>query len=159
MRRFAPCYYFSANSHNLILHNSAHVRLLTQARAVGPPRQRPDQSGSGEPSHGAPDERRSRAKAEAPTLISRVVAPFHRLFSCRHARGARESGNRPPGYWNLSCRELSFERSRWRGRRFACYAQHVMPPGGAFNCDFRFCPILVSRAKSIYCRRKKIQFP
>jgi len=54
---------------------------------------------------------------------------------------------------------IPFERSRWRGRRFACYAHHVMPQGGAFNCDFRFSLISVSHAKSIDCRRKKIQFP
>jgi len=53
----------------------------------------------------------------------------------------------------------ALERSRWRGGRFACYAQHVMPQGGAFNCDFRFSLILLSHAKSIDCRRKRIQFP
>jgi len=30
----------------------------------------------------------------------------------------------------------AFERSRWRGGRFGCYAPHVMPQGRAFNCDF-----------------------
>jgi hypothetical protein len=52
-----------------------------------------------------------------------------------------------------------FERSRWRGRRFACYAQHVMPQGGAFNCDLRSALIFVSPAKSLDCKRKKIEFP
>jgi len=51
------------------------------------------------------------------------------------------------------------ERSRWRGGRFASYAQHIMLQGGAFNCDFRFSPFFVSHAKSTDCRRKKIQFP
>src|SRR6267143_5514461 len=60
---------------------------------------------------------------------------------------------------DLHRRVPRYERSRWRGGRFACYAQHVMPQGGAFNCDFRFSLILLSHAKSIDCRRKKIQFP
>jgi hypothetical protein len=53
----------------------------------------------------------------------------------------------------------STQRSRWRGGRFACYAQQAMPHCGAFNCDFCLSPILLSRAKSSDCRRKKIQFP
>jgi hypothetical protein len=53
----------------------------------------------------------------------------------------------------------AFERSRWRGGRFACYAPHVMPQGRAFNFDFRFSLIFVSPAKSISCKRKRIQFP
>jgi len=57
------------------------------------------------------------------------------------------------------CPVTGFELSRWRGGRFACYAPQVMPQGGAFDCDFRFSPIFVSRAKSTDCRRKKIQFP
>jgi len=52
-----------------------------------------------------------------------------------------------------------FERSRWRDRRFACYAPHVMPQDSAFNFDFRFSLIFVSQTKSIGCKRKKIQFP
>jgi len=32
----------------------------------------------------------------------------------------------------------SFELSRWRGGRFACYAPAVMAKGRTFNCDFRF---------------------
>jgi hypothetical protein len=51
------------------------------------------------------------------------------------------------------------ERSRWRGGRFACYAPHVMLQGSAFNFDFRFSLILLSHAKSIGCKRKRIQFP
>jgi len=53
----------------------------------------------------------------------------------------------------------AFERSRWRGGRFACYAPHVVPQCGAFNCDFRFSLIFLSQAKSMGCKRKKIQFP
>jgi hypothetical protein len=52
-----------------------------------------------------------------------------------------------------------FERSRWRDGRFACYAPYVMLQGRAFNCDFRFPLIFLSQAKSIGCKRKKIQFP
>jgi len=55
--------------------------------------------------------------------------------------------------------DTAFERSRWRDGRFACYAPHVMPQGRAFNCDFRFSLIFLSHAKSIGCKRKKIQFP
>jgi len=55
--------------------------------------------------------------------------------------------------------DSSFERSRWRGGRFACYAPHVMLQGRAFNCDFRFSLIFLSHAKSIGCKRKRIQFP
>jgi hypothetical protein len=54
---------------------------------------------------------------------------------------------------------IALERSRWRDRRFACYAPHVMLQGGAFNCDFRFSLIFLSQAKSMGCKRKKIQFP
>jgi hypothetical protein len=53
----------------------------------------------------------------------------------------------------------AFERSRWRGGRFACYGSHVMLQGRAFNCDFRFPLIFISHAKSIGCKRKRIQFP
>ncbi len=58
-----------------------------------------------------------------------------------------------------TCTVSAFARSRWRGGRFACYAQDVMPQGGSFNCDSRFSLIFLSQAKSIGCRRKKIQFP
>src|SRR6266404_3301189 len=51
------------------------------------------------------------------------------------------------------------ERSRWRDGRFACYTPYVMLQGRAFNCDFRFPLIFLSQAKSIGCKRKKIQFP
>src|SRR2546425_634388 len=53
----------------------------------------------------------------------------------------------------------ALERSRWRDGRFACYAPYVMLQGRAFNCDFRFSLIFISQAKSIGCKRKKIQFP
>jgi hypothetical protein len=53
----------------------------------------------------------------------------------------------------------AFERSRWRDGRFACNAPHVMLQGRAFNCDFRFSLIFLSQAKSMGCKRKKIQFP
>jgi hypothetical protein len=53
----------------------------------------------------------------------------------------------------------AFERSRWRGGRFACYAPDVMLQRRAFNFDFSFPLIFLSQAKSIDCRRKKIQFP
>jgi hypothetical protein len=53
----------------------------------------------------------------------------------------------------------AFELSRWRGGRCPCYARHVKPQGGAFNCDFRFPLIFLSQAKSIGCQRGKIQFP
>jgi hypothetical protein len=35
----------------------------------------------------------------------------------------------------------------------------VMPQGDAFSFDFRLSPIFLSQAKSIGCRRKRIQFP
>src|SRR5438309_1085919 len=53
----------------------------------------------------------------------------------------------------------ALERSRWRDGRFACYAPYVMLQGRAFNCDFRFPLIFLSQAKSIGCKRKKIQSP
>jgi hypothetical protein len=59
----------------------------------------------------------------------------------------------------LDCQVTTLGRSRWRGGRFAGYAAHVMPQGSAFNCDFRFSLIFLSHAKSIGCKRKKIQFP
>src|ERR1700688_2558848 len=37
---------------------------------------------------------------------------------------------------------VPFERSRWRGRRFACYAPRVMPQPGIFIDLIRFCLIL-----------------
>src|SRR5437879_6017631 len=69
-------------------------------------------------------------------------------FCSRHLASRKSQSPRTP-----------FERSRWRGGRFACYAPDVMPQGNAFNCDFRFSLIFLSHAKSIGCRRKKIQFP
>jgi hypothetical protein len=54
---------------------------------------------------------------------------------------------------------FALECSRWRGGRSACNAHRVMPKVRAFNCGFRFPLILVSRAKSIDYRQKKIQFP
>jgi integrase len=65
-----------------------------------------------------------------------------------------EAGTAPPWFPRTPS-----ERSRWRDGRFACYAPHVMPQGRAFNCDFRFSLIFLSQAKSISCKRKKIQFP
>jgi hypothetical protein len=53
----------------------------------------------------------------------------------------------------------TFECSRWRDGRFACYAPYVMLQRRAFNCDFRFPLIFLSQAKSMGCKRKKIQFP
>ena len=60
---------------------------------------------------------------------------------------------------NAQLPRTPFERSRWRGGRFACYAPDVMPQGRAFNCDSRFSLIFLSHAKSIGCRREKIQSP
>src|SRR5258708_39206811 len=87
----------------------------------------------------------------------------------RNSRGSLMHATQNPvfrGASELTIRELigsintsAFERSRWRDGRFACYAPHVMPQGRAFNCDFRFSLIVLSQAKSIGCKRKKIQFP
>jgi len=51
-----------------------------------------------------------------------------------------------------------FERSRWRGGRFACYAPHVMPQGRAFNCDFRFSSDFPKSCKINRLQTKRIQF-
>jgi hypothetical protein len=61
--------------------------------------------------------------------------------------------------FTLQSPRTPFERSRWRGGRFARYAPSVMPQGSACNGDFRFSVIFLSSAKSIGCKRKKIQFP
>jgi hypothetical protein len=53
----------------------------------------------------------------------------------------------------------AFERSRWRGGRFACYAPHVMPQHSASHCGSRACSF------SKYCKTnslqvsEKIEFP
>ena len=54
---------------------------------------------------------------------------------------------------------IAFERSRWRGRRFACYTPRVMPQGGFLNCFFHFRLIFVTAVNSVDYRRKSIQFP
>ena len=59
----------------------------------------------------------------------------------------------------VSVNTSALERSRWRGGRFACYAPHVMLQRKTFNFDSRFSLIFLSQAKSIDCKRKKIQFP
>jgi hypothetical protein len=35
------------------------------------------------------------------------------------------------------------ERSRWSGRRFACYAPHVMPKRPIFACDFSLLSVFL----------------
>ncbi len=89
-------------------------------------------------------------------LRSPVVAICLVLFLAAPAFG--QQGNSP---WENAVNVLmtAFERSRWRDGRFACYAPYVMPQGRAFDCDFRFSVIFLSQAKSIGCKRKKIQFP
>ena len=52
-----------------------------------------------------------------------------------------------------------FERSRWRGGRYACYTLAVMPHQGVLYRDFRFCVILATTVKSVGYRRESIQFP
>src|SRR5438445_10650613 len=85
------------------------------------------------------------------STTARVASAAGRL------RSSRLSGNWLPAHSHLP--KMPFARSRWRGGRFACYAPDVMPQRGAFNCDFRFSLIFLSHAKSIGCRRQKIQFP
>ena len=53
----------------------------------------------------------------------------------------------------------AFERSRWRGGRFACYALQVMPQRSASNSKFRFSLFFLSPAKSLDYRGKRIQLP
>jgi hypothetical protein len=69
---------------------------------------------------------------------------------------SRKTGNLGTG---THLDDSALERSRWRDGRFACYAPRVMPQSSAFNCDFRFPLIFLSRAKSIGCKRRKIEFP
>jgi hypothetical protein len=66
-----------------------------------------------------------------------------------------------PPTWKLArpLNTTAFERSRWRGGRFACYAPHVMPQRSGSHCGSRACPF------SKYCKTtslqvsEKIEFP
>jgi hypothetical protein len=49
-----------------------------------------------------------------------------------------------------------FERSRWRGGRYACDTPNIMGFRSVLN---RLSPILLIRLPSACCRRKSIQFP
>jgi hypothetical protein len=54
---------------------------------------------------------------------------------------------------------IPFERSRWRGRRYACYTPRVMPQRGfLFHC-FRFRSILATPFNSIDYSQKSIEIP
>jgi hypothetical protein len=52
-----------------------------------------------------------------------------------------------------------FERSRWRGGRFACYAPHVMPQRNALNCGSRTCSFSKYRKTNSLQMGEKIEFP
>ena len=94
-------------------------------------------------------------REQSRSLLRPDRRPSMTVYSGRGVDIVMQSSQVPVGTFPVS----SPERSRCRGRRFACDAPHVMPQGRAVNCDFRFSPIFLSHAKSIGCRRKKIQFP
>ena len=52
-----------------------------------------------------------------------------------------------------------FERSRWRGGRFACYTPRVMQQHGVLIDLIRFWLILATAVNSVDYRRKSIQIP
>ena len=52
-----------------------------------------------------------------------------------------------------------FDRSRWRGGRYACSTPRVMLQRGALNDFIRFRLILATAVNSVDCRRKSIQIP
>ena len=52
-----------------------------------------------------------------------------------------------------------FERSRWRGGRFACYAPHVMPQHKVSNCGSRTCSFSKYRKTNSLQMGEKIEFP
>jgi hypothetical protein len=53
----------------------------------------------------------------------------------------------------------AFERSRWRGGRFACYAPHVMPQRNVSNCGSRTCSFSKYRKTNGLRMGEKIEFP
>jgi hypothetical protein len=52
--------------------------------------------------------------------------------------------------------QAPFERSRWRGGRYACDTLDIMGSRSVLN---PLSPILLTRLSSTCCRRKSIQFP
>jgi hypothetical protein len=52
-----------------------------------------------------------------------------------------------------------FERSRWRGRRFACYTPRVMPQPGVLVQRFRFRVIFATAFNSVNYSHKSIEIP
>jgi hypothetical protein len=55
--------------------------------------------------------------------------------------------------------QADFERSRWRGGRFACYAPHVMPQRNGSNCGSRTCSFSKYRKTNSLQMGEKIEFP
>ena len=53
----------------------------------------------------------------------------------------------------------AFERSRWRGRRFACYTPRVMPQRGVLVQRVRFRVILATAFNSVDYSQKSIEIP
>ncbi len=54
---------------------------------------------------------------------------------------------------------MRLERSRWRGRRFACYASCVMPRRNVSNCGSRTCSFSKYRKTNSLQMGEKIEFP
>ena len=54
---------------------------------------------------------------------------------------------------------IPFERSRWRGGRYACYTLRVMPQRGVLIQRFRFRLILATAFNSVNYSQKSIQIP
>jgi len=54
---------------------------------------------------------------------------------------------------------MPLERSRWRGRRFACYTPRVMPQRGVLVQRVRFRVILATAFNSVDYSQKSIEIP
>ena len=90
----------------------------------------------------------------AQRMMGQCIATFASAKSCEV--GLSECGPRAA---KSHIPIIPFERSRWRGRRFACYTPRVMPQLSVLILLFHFRPIFGTPVNCVNYRRKSIQFP
>jgi hypothetical protein len=85
------------------------------------------------------------------------IALLHKfqLWSRNGVRGDENAVN----FAETTLPRTGLELSRWRGRRFACYAPHVMPQRNVSNCGSRTCSFSKYRKTNSLQMGEKIEFP
>jgi hypothetical protein len=84
------------------------------------------------------------------------MLPISRIFLCPLLHLPKSHGfDAPKSQFPIT----PFERSRWRGGRFACYTPRVMLQRGVLIQRFRFRLILATAFNSVNYSQKSIQIP